>query len=57
MAVCGQLPPFDASGNQPFHWPVYFQSCRKANSHSSALAAVEHGQIQRPDSLRSLSSA
>jgi hypothetical protein len=40
LAAIGQLLPFDDSGEQPSERPLYFETCRKVNSHFSALADV-----------------
>jgi len=40
MSSDSNLPLLDDSGKQPFKRRLYPENCRKANSHSSANAAV-----------------
>jgi len=40
MSATGHLLPFDDSGEQPSERPLYFETCRKVNSHFSASAAI-----------------
>lgn len=40
VAAIGQLSSFDHAGMQPSERPLQFGTCRKGNSHNSALAAI-----------------
>jgi hypothetical protein len=40
MSPIGHLLPFEDSGEQPSERPLYFETCRKVNSHFSASAVV-----------------
>jgi len=48
MAVFGHLPPLDDSGKQPSERPLYIGTCRKANSHNSAIADVTPLRQKQP---------
>ena len=42
VAAIGQLSSFDHAGMQPSERPLQFGTCRKGNSHNSALCGAPH---------------